>query len=155
MCADLDGGWRKLNKGWGFFAEDYLDYKEESRFHCKLYLLAKVPSSNESSKTFHERYPDPLELGCCLVSLHGMKLEVDIPLDQHWTPTNDLNKRPSIYEIAENIFYIETKDGNINYRLQIWAILHGQSKMFVMDQHEWGDGFAWVGGRPESNRRKF
>ena len=155
MCADLDVGWRKLSKGWGFYAEDYLDYRDESRFHCKLYLVEKAPKAFESRKTFHERYFDPVKLGSSLVSLHGMNLEVCVPLAQGWKPTSDANRRPSIYEIGEDIFYIETLDGNIHYRLQIWVVLHGKSNMFVPDQREWGDGFAWIGGRPESNRRKF
>jgi hypothetical protein len=155
MIADLDGGWRKLHTGWGFFAEDDLDYKEESKFNCRLYLLGKAPSSFESRKSFHERYLDPFMFGNCLVSLHGMKLEVDVPLAQRWTPTNDSNRRPSIYEIVEDVFYTKTEEGKIYYRLQIWVVLHGQSKMFVPDHYERGDGFAWIGGRPESNPRKF
>ena len=89
------------------------------------------------------------------MSLRGAKLEVNVPLAQRWLRTNDSNQRPSIYEIAENVFSIETEDGIINYRLQLWVVLHVPPRMFVQDQREWGDGFAWVGGRPESNRQKF
>jgi hypothetical protein len=155
MGADLDGGWRQLSKGWGFYTEDFLNYLGESKFHCKLYLVEKAPKSFESRKIFHERYLEPLEIGGCRVSLHGMKLEVDVPLAQRWTLTNDSNRRLSIYEIAENAFCVQTGDGKITYRLQVWVVFHGQSKMFVPSQSEWGDGFAWIGGRPESNRRKF
>ena len=154
ICADLDHGWTNLGGAWGFDKTDYLEYGE-SKFRCRLRLVEKAPGSYESRKTFPERYFDPIKIGSIFVSLHGKKLEVDVPLAQPWTPTNDVNRRPSIYEIGEDIFYIKTEDGNINYRLQIWVVLHGQSKMFVQDQREWGDGFAWIGGRPESNPRKF
>jgi hypothetical protein len=60
-----------------------------------------------------------------------------------------------VYEITEDVFYIQTEKETINYRLQVWVVLHGKSRMFVPDQREWGDGFAWIGGRPESNPRKF
>jgi hypothetical protein len=110
MSADLDVGWRNLKKGWGFYAEDYLDYKDESKFHCKLYLVEKAPKQFDSRKTFHERYFDSVKLGNSIVSLHGVKLEVCVPLSQEWKPTNDSNRRPSIYEIGEDIFYLETSD---------------------------------------------
>jgi len=84
-----------------------------------------------------------------------MKLEVDVPLAQSWKKTNDLNRRPIVYEIADDVFSIETEEGSIDYRLQVWVVLRGESKMFVPDQFEYGDGFAWIGGRPESNREKF
>jgi hypothetical protein len=155
LCADLGPGWRRLDKVWGFDAEDFLEYGE-SKFRCRLRLVEKAPSSFESRKTFHERFLDPpRDLGDCRVSLHGWKLEVDVPMAQAWFPTNDSNRRPMIYEIGEDIFSINTSEGVIPYRLQIWVVLHGPSRMFVKDQHERGDGFAWVGGRPESNRRKF
>jgi hypothetical protein len=154
MCADLDHGWTNLGRAWGFDRTNYLEYGE-SKFRCRLRLVEKAPRSYESRKTFLDRYFDSIVLGSNHVSLHGMKLEVDVPLAQQWTQTADVNRRPRIYEIGEDIFYIETEDGNINYRLQIWVVLHGQSKMFVPEQREWGDGFAWIGGRPESNPRKF
>jgi hypothetical protein len=97
-----------------------LDYKGECRFHCKLYLVGKAHGSYESRKTFHERYLlEPIKFGSNSVSLHGMKLEIDVPLAQRWTPTNDSNRRPSIYEIVEDVFYVETEEGKINYRLQV------------------------------------
>lgn len=154
MVADLDGGWRELTKGWGFWAEDNLDYRDESKFQCRLYFLAKAPDSYESRKTFHERYLlEPIRRGRISISLHGMNLEVDVPLTQGWR--RDKNGRPLIHEIEEDVFSVETSEGSINYRLQIWVTFFGRSSMFVPDQREWGDGFAWVGGRPESNRQKF
>ena len=155
LCADLNRGWKNLGKAWGFDEQDFLDYGD-SRFRCRLRLVAKIPSSCESGKTFHDRYIiEPIKLGTNSVTLHGMKLEVDVPLAQDWMPTRDLNRRPSIYDIGEDIFSIVTKGGTITYRLQIWVVLHGQSEMFVPDQREMGDGFAWIGGRLKSNRRKF
>lgn len=155
MCADLEHGWANLVEAYGFDKTDYLDYGE-SRFRCRLRLIEKAPRSYESRKAFHERYLlEPLKLGSNSVSLHGMKLEVDVPLAQSWKKTNDLNRRPIVYEIADDVFSIETEEGSIDYRLQVWVVLRGESKMFVPDQFEYGDGFAWIGGRPESNREKF
>jgi hypothetical protein len=156
LRADLERGWRNLDGPWGFDEQDYLLYEGESKFRCRLRLAEKAPRTWESRKTFHERYSaEPLRLGNNAVSLHGMKLEVDVPFAQSWAPTNDSNRRPSVYEIREDVFCIETTDGNVKYRLQLWVVLHGRSKMFVKDERELGDGFSLAGGRPESNRRKF
>jgi hypothetical protein len=155
LVADLDRGWSNLGNVWGFDQTNYLDYGD-SRFRCRLRIVEKAPKVWETRTTFHERYlSGPLLLGNCSVSLHGMKLEVDVPLSQRWMPTNDSNRRPSVFGFSEDAFSIETKDGSIYYRLQVWLVLHGPSRMFVPDQREHGDGFAWIGGRPESNRRKF
>jgi hypothetical protein len=96
LCADLGSGWKNLGKAWGFDEENFLDYGE-SKFRCRLRLVERAPSSFESRKTFHERYLiEPKKLGRNSISLHGMKLEVDVPLAQSWTPTNDSNRRPAV-----------------------------------------------------------
>ena len=156
LSGDLDRGWRNLGPAWGFDESDSALEYGESKFRCRLWLVAKAPTSFESRKTFHERYlQQPVRLGCSAVSLHGMRIEVDVPLDQAWSATKDLNKYPIVYAIREDVFSIETGEGRINYRLQFWVVLHGPSRMFVPNQYETGDGFAWVGGRPESNRQRF
>jgi hypothetical protein len=156
LCADLDCGWRELGGKWGFDEQDFLPSEGDSKFRCRVRFIEKAPSNWESRRTFPERYLlNPITLGNNLVSLHGTKLEVDIPLTQDWVSTNDSNRRPSIYVMKEDVFEVETIDGVLNYRLQVWVVLHGQSRMFVKEERELGDGFAWVGGRPESNRRKF
>jgi hypothetical protein len=155
LCGDLARGWRNLGQFWGFDEQDYLEYGE-SKFRCRFRVVAKAPDSFSSRKTFPERYVlDPIKVGECSVSLHGLKLELDVSLAQPWRPTNDANRRPSVYEIEEDAFIVRTPEGDIYYRLQVWLVLHGQSKMFVKDEYEWGDGFAWIGGRPESDRSRF
>ena len=129
---------------------------EEPRFRCRLRLVEKAPTTWASRAVFHGRYlDDPFRVGGNFVSLHGVRLQVDVPLSQDWSLTNDSNRRPSIYVMDEDVFCVDTSDGAIHYRLQLWIVLHGRSQMFVKAEREWGDGFAWVGGRPESNRRKF
>lgn len=156
VSASLDIGWKNLGKSWGFDETDYLDYDGDSKFRCRLRLVEKAPTTWASRAVFHERYlDDPFRVGDNFVSLHGLRLQVDVPLSQDWSLTNDSNRRPSIYVMDEDVFCVDTSDGAIHYRLQLWIVLHGRSQMFVKAEHEWGDGFAWVGGRPESNRRKF
>jgi len=118
--------------------------------------VEKAPPSYESRKDFPERYLDePLDSGRSSLMLHGTKMDIDVPLSQEWAVTKDSNHRPVIYELRENAFSIDFSEGSINYRVQVWVTHHGPPHMFVRDAFEHGDGFAWVGGRPESNRRKF
>jgi hypothetical protein len=60
-----------------------------------------------------------------------------------------------VYATKEPLFSIETKDGLIGYRVQLWFSRYDQKDMIVQDQYDDGDGVALSGGRPESNRRKF
>jgi hypothetical protein len=155
IYADLGCGWSNLGSACGFDKTDFLEYGE-AKFKCRLRLIAKAATSTKSAQIFHERYVlKPVEVGRSLISLHGLRLQVDIAMGQVWFTTQDQNRRPIIYETSENLFSVDTPDGPISYRMQLWVVLHGQSKMFVRDQYEHGDGFAWIGGRPESNRRKF
>jgi hypothetical protein len=156
LRADLDAGWRNLGRYWGFDGTNSLDYGDKSKFSCRLRIVAKAPDSWESRRTFPERYlPEPVGFGNGLLRLNGTKLNVEVPLEQAWRPTKDLNRRPSIYEIDDDIFVVNTNEGSISYRIQLWVVLHGPSSMFVRDEYDWGDGFAWIGGRPESDRRRF
>jgi hypothetical protein len=155
LVADLGRGWKKLDRCFGFDEQDFLDYRD-SKFRCRLRLVEKAPDHFETRRSFPERYLlEPVRLDKSSVSLHGVKLEINIPLDQRWSQTQDRNKYPIIFENADDIFIIKTEEGTISYRLQIWIVLHGPLTMFVRDQFEKGDGFAWIGGRSESNRRKF
>jgi hypothetical protein len=79
---------------------------------------------------------------------------LNIPLLNVWQPTNN-SGRQRIYENGERLFSITTPDGVIEYRVQLWVVAYETRRIFFQTEYEWGDGFAWVGGRPESNRRKF
>ncbi len=55
--------------------------------------------------------------------LNGTKLNVEVPLEQAWRPTKDLNRRPSIYEIDDDIFVVNnTNEGSISYRIQLLGL---------------------------------
>ena len=92
-------------------------------------------------------------LGDNSVSIDGPVMVIDVPLTQGWRLSQQ--GRPMLYEISDQLFQSMTTEGSIDYRVQLWVVYHGDEKMFVKNEREWGDGFAWVGGRPESNRRKF
>jgi hypothetical protein len=153
LSTDLQTGWEDLGKNWGFDKTVKLPYLSESYFRCRLRVAALVPDKRESARIFSGD-----ELSCVLgqnsVLVNGPKMEVNIPLSNTWRPTRD-SGNPIVYEIGDPLFSLTVVDETIGYRVQLWVVLHGPRNMFVRDQYEWGDGFAWIGGRPESNRRKF
>jgi hypothetical protein len=153
LHADLEKGWRDLGKKWGFDNQGWLPY-QESKFRCRIRLTANADAKWETRKTFPEIALES-EIGGNPVLISGGHLELLAKMAQPWKATNNPSRNPSIYASEEVLFSHNSLDGEISYSLQLWLVFRGPSKMFVPDVYEWGDGFAWVGGRPESNRRRF
>jgi hypothetical protein len=159
LRADLDHGWTLLAKGnkkqayRGFDLQIYLPDRSEPKYWCHLYVVARVPIEHESVETFAGTHFKGT-LGCNQVSINGSIMEIDVPLELNtWAPTKE-SGRMGIYASSEELFRINTEDGNISFRAQLWLVNYEPKTMFIKHQYEWGDGFAWIGGRPESNRRK-
>jgi hypothetical protein len=158
LNVDLDRGWEYLEKKGrkpdycGFDRQIYIPDKMAPEFWCHLYVVALGTITWESVRTF----PGTVcccELGYSSVSVNGSRMVVDIPLLNSWRPTNE-SGRERIFE-NERLFSILTPDGVIWYRVQLWFVNLGQRRMLVKPESKKGDGVALVGGRPESNRRKF
>jgi hypothetical protein len=160
LTADLDVGWRNLGEIWGFDEEARLaTYEQESTFVCRLRLRhAKgltVPA--ECLESFVDNQSvEKVDRGTFSVEHDRQFLKVRIPIkEQNWVPTINQSRHPSVYFFEESLLRAEVENWVIPYDMQVWIRLRGRTKMFVPDKFEWGDGFAWVGGRPESNRRRF
>ena len=160
LKANLDIGWKNLGEELGGFdEEDRLGYERESTFVCHLrFRHAKEPTAPRVClQIFPGVEPaEKVEREAFSVEINTHILLLRIPIaDQRWVPTNNLSRHPSIYLSEGSLFRIQIEEFLISYDLYAWVRLHGPTKMFVPDKFEWGDGFAWVGGRPESNRRRF
>lgn len=158
LNASLEQGWRYLGKAekknnyWGFDESIRAEYHGDSYFRCRLYVVALGSPSLVSVQSFPS-VEFSGALGRNTVVIHGFAIVIDVPLGQGWSRSKQ--GRPLIYQISERLFQAKTLDGPIDFRAQLWVVYHGEEKMFVKHEYEWGDGFAWIGGRPESNRRKF
>jgi hypothetical protein len=116
--------------------------------------LARAPIERKSVGTFPGTTFNG-SLGHNPVSINNSIMEIDIPVAFNtWTYTKE-SRRMGVYAYSEELFRISTPDGDIPFRAQLWLVNYEPPTMFVKHQYEWGDGFAWIGGRPESNRRKF
>ena len=159
LTADLDRGWKLLEKKgnkpdyWGFDKAIFLPDRSDPEFWCHLYVVALRPVTWESVRKFPGT-DCSRELGHNSVLVTRSTMILNIPLLNVWQPTNNSDKQ-WIYEKGERLFSITTPDGVIEYRVQLWVVAYGTRRIFVQTEYEWGDGFAWIGGRPESNRRKF
>jgi hypothetical protein len=155
LVADLERGWRNLGARWGIDEQVFLDARgEDSKFRCRIRFVCEQGVPSGAAKLS--------PTGSAAVSLDGneirlesSRLIVSVPLAQRWLPTQNKSRNPSIYVDGSGLFRQHAESGEVSYRFQMWVVLHGQSHMFGEDKHEWGDGFAWVGGRPESSRHKF
>ncbi len=158
LRADLGAGWSKLNGAWGFDHEDCVPYERESTFVCRVRLRPTkgLRISERLLQSFPEFDPLEISLASWSFSMESSILTIRVPLaDQKWVPTKNLNRYPSIYVFEDPLFERDLDGENVRYSMQMWIRLRGPSKMFVKTEFDWGDGFAWIGGRPESNRRKF
>jgi hypothetical protein len=158
LHANLERGWRDLEKPgkknsyWGFDESIRAEYRMSAYFRCRLYVVALAPRSwpgvqDAPTAIFNGK------LGSNSISINSSTMVVDIPLMQPWSLSKQ--GRPLVYEMSDRLFQATTPEGIVNYRVQLWVVYHGEESMFAKSEYEWGDGFAWIGGRPESNRRKF
>jgi hypothetical protein len=158
LAADLERGWGRINGSWGFDRTVWLPYERESKFRCRVRVVAVGPTSPVDSEllpTHFRSFDSQKRLGRNLVFLKESILIVNFPLDQEWQPAKE-SRDPLIYEIGDPLFETTMpNDCKLGMRMQLWVVEKGPTCMFVRNQYERGDGFAWIGGRPESNRRKF
>jgi hypothetical protein len=158
LTANLGLGWKDLSKPgqkrnyWGFDESVKAEYQGNSFFRCHLYVAALAPHSSPSAQSFPS-ITFAGNLGRNSVQVNGQMMIVEVRLTQGWGISQQ--GRPLVYEISDRLFQAITSEEMVDYRAQLWVVHHGDDSMFVKNEYERGDGFAWIGGRPESNRRKF
>ena len=142
-----------MKKSWGFSEQKFLSYDTDLKFRCQVTVTAESEGYPICLRTFpnvslrRNVNQNDIEVG-------EQKIALIIPLSQPWHPTKDSNQ-PHIYFEALPLFLSDSDCGEIGYALRVLIVKRGRTKMFVPEEYDWGDGFAWIGGRPESNRRRF
>ena len=149
LMADLDQGWHDLGGEWGFDGSGFLNCEIGARFQCRLRFAAKAPEIWDTRTKFPASdYLTRLRFGNNVAMVYRAALAVDVPLDQTWRPGEDEPDRPSIYAFEPSLYVADTVDGKIEYQLQVWVAVEGQTKKFVAHQYDWGQGFTWIGSQP-------
>lgn len=150
LAADLDRGWEKLQKTYGFFHQMRIPYRNDLSIRAQLTVISQPASFDESANTF----PDiELEDGDSNLSfrLHKKQLAMKVALLPHqpWRTTEQ--GRPELF--IERLPLCAT--AKRFHDLRTWIVFHESSRRRIPDVHVWTENNLIVpGGQFESNRRR-
>jgi hypothetical protein len=149
--ADLDCGWKKLQKTYGFFNQTRIPFKDDLTIRAQLSLIAQPASFSEWAQEFPNI---DLELASSLLShiIEGRHLTMKVSLspEQPWRTTEQ--GRPEIL-IAEQP--LMTREDSRWYDLRAWLVFHESPKRPIPDMRAWVESKLFVpGGQIESNKRR-
>lgn len=149
--ADLERGWKKLQKTYGFFTQTRIPFKDDLTIRAQLSLIAQPASFSEWAQAvpdFDLDLTNPL-LGYIIENRH-LIMKISLSPDQPWRTTEQ--GRPELF-IAEQP--LMTRDDGRWYDLRAWLIFHESPKRPIPDMRVWVENKLFVpGGRIESNRRR-
>ncbi|MGC2744988.1 MAG: hypothetical protein WA672_17560 [Candidatus Angelobacter sp.] len=149
--ADLDRGWKKLQKTYGFFTQTRIPFKDDLTIRTQLSLIAQPGSFNEWAQEFPDvglELTHPL-LSYSIVNRH-LVMKVSLSPEQRWRTTEQ--GRPEIF-IAEQP--LMTSDHGRWYDLRAWLVFHESPKRPIPDVRVWVENKLFIpGGRIESNRKR-
>jgi hypothetical protein len=150
LKGDLNKGWRKLEKTYGFFRSMWVWYIGDLRIRTQLSALAQPATFHQTAINF----PDiTLTRGDEQVrfSIQKKILEARIALneDQPWRLM--MEKRPGLFvddrniDIGQPFFWLD---------LRAWVIFHPSGRAPIPDVRVWCQRLFVPGGQLESNRRR-
>jgi hypothetical protein len=150
LRADLEHGWRKLEKTYGFFRTMWIWYKVDFRVRTQLSALAQPGTFHESAAHF----PDvTMKRGDQQASfeIEQKILEVKVALNSEQPWRLMMGKRPGLFfddlsiDIGQPYFWLD---------LRAWIVFHPPGKKSIPDVRVWCQRLFVPGGQFESNRRR-
>ena len=150
LRADLDKGWRRLEKTFGFFRTMWVWYQGDFRVRTQLSALARPATLHERASHF----PD-VSLTCgtelARFRIEQKRLEASIALsaEQPWRLI--MNKRPGLFidelkiDIGQAYFWLD---------LRVWVVFHPPDRAPIPDVRVWCQRHFVAAGQFESNRRR-
>lgn len=148
--ADLDQGWKKLQKTYGFFHQTRIPYRNDLTIRAQLQVIYQPGGFDQWAKEF----PDfELDNGDKDVSfrLHNKRLVLAVALAPHQLWRTTQQGRPEIF--VERLPLCNHQWGW--YDLRAWIVFHESSCRPVSDVHVWTENNLVVpGGQFESKRQR-
>jgi hypothetical protein len=167
MKASVLGGLTKEGNSFVFRAQNFLPFRDDSKFRCQLHLRFDASRENHLEQVLRDSY---LEIDRSIFRLRFDEgvLTIECPLATQvfvvrslganpvsFVEESNLRLSPRNSELPENRLSLMQLVGR-SMKMQYWIAQHGPPSMFVPDRHEQFESSAVVsGGRPESNRRFF
>lgn len=150
MEADLDRGWTKLQKTYGFFHQQRIPYRNDLSIRAQLQVIYQPASFGEFAQEFPEIEVDrgDADLSCHIEGKH-LLLKVALLPTQLWRRTQQ--GRPELY-----IEYLPLWQAPYrSYDLRAWIVFHEGGRRAVPDVRVWAENNLVIpGGQFESNRRR-
>lgn len=150
MEADLDRGWRKLQKTHGYFRHSRIPYRDDLSIRAQVQLIAQPAGFDQWAETF----PDVnIEFGDSDLSfmVHNRRLVMKVALLPHQPWRKTPQGRPEIFVEALPLI-VHARHW---YDLRAWIVFHEGAARPVPDVRVWTEHNLIVpGGQFESNRRR-
>jgi hypothetical protein len=150
MEADLDQGWGKLQKTYGFFRQKRVPYHNDLIIRAQMTIIAQPGSFESWGQEFPACEVDK-KFDHWSISLRARRLILKVPLvsDQPWRKTQQ--GRPEIF--VEELPLLELNPMHW-FDFRAWIVFHEGSPRAVQDVRLWTENKLIVpGGQFESNRR--
>jgi hypothetical protein len=153
MEADLDRGWKRLEKTYGFFSQTRVPYKGDLTLRTQLVVQFQPASFEGLAHEFLDLQIGANEYGDEKLNyqLANKQLIVSVALhpDMPWRKTPQ--GRPEIF--VEQLPFLSL-DAPHWYDLRAWIVVHESPRRPIPDLREWTQKHFVSGGQFESNRRK-
>lgn len=146
--ADLDAGWRKLKKTYGFFRTLSIWYKDW-RVRTQLALQVQPATFDDRAATFPDIVWETSEESVHY-KLEQKKLTVQVPLTQDLPWRMTPSGRPEVFLEHLPLFHHKL----LAYDLRIWIVFHPPLPAPIPDVRVWCQRFFVPAGQFESNRRR-
>jgi hypothetical protein len=150
MKANLEKGWRRLEKTHGFFRTMWVWYKGDFRVRTQLSVLAQPGTFHESAANFPNITLDRgNEQFSVRIQQKMLEARVALNAEQPWRLIMD--KRPGLFfddlsiDIGQSFFWLDVR---------AWIVFHPPSRAPIQDVRVWCQRLFVPGGQFESNRRR-
>lgn len=145
--ADLDAGWRELEKTFGFFRTQWVWYKEW-HVRTQLALITQPATFDERAANFPDVSLETIN-GTVLYSINQKKLTVKVPLNPALPWRMTPSRCPEVF-----LEQLPLLGANLlAYDLRIWIVFHPPHPAPIPDVRVWCQKMFVPGGQMESNRR--
>lgn len=151
MEADLERGWRKLQKTYGYFQQTKIPYRGDLTIRAQLAVIAQPAGFAEWASVFPSTEIDE-QTGNVSYRVQNRRVVVKIPLsaDQSWGMTEQ--GRPVIYLAEQPLLSLSPGRW---FDLRAWVIFHESPARPITDVRVWAENNLVISaGQFESNRRR-
>jgi len=147
--ADLDQGWTKLQKTYGFFRQTRVPYRDDLTIRAQMTVIAQPASFEHWASCFPDvEFEESDDRSVLRLQQRRLVLTVPLTPDQQWRKTEE--GRPEIFVEWLPLLRL---DATHWFDLRAWIVFHEGAARPIPDVRLWAENHLVVaGGQFESNR---